>query len=91
MSVDLFGRIVQSCTYVCFVLADLIIQNGRVAGHCSTRFDTMMAVARAPVGVATAVTTVSGSSSMRRRAGFGHIRVRCEMERSVYWTQKCLY
>lgn len=42
-----------------------------------------MAVARAPVGVAPTVTTISGSSSLRRRAVFGHCRVRCEMERVV--------
>ena len=53
----------------------------------------MMAAARAPVGVATAITTistVSSSSSMRRRAGFGHCRVRCEMERLVNWTDNWL-
>ncbi|KAG0584124.1 hypothetical protein KC19_3G187000 [Ceratodon purpureus] len=45
--------------------------------------NTMFAVPRGSVGVATAVSTISGSSFGRRRAGFGHCRVRCEMERVV--------
>lgn len=52
----------------------------RVADYCSA-FGTMMAVAHAPVGVATTVGTIS--SSVRRRSGFGQFAVRCEMERVV--------
>lgn len=55
----------------------------KFAGHYPST--EMMAVARAPVGVATtAVATIScSSSSARRRLGYGHCRVRCEMERVV--------
>ena len=41
--------------------------------------DIMMAVACAPVGVATAVTTMSSSSPVRRRAAFGHCLGRADI------------